>query len=86
MFIYDVRLLVMTGIKVENEADVGAAFEKAIDMQMKEGKTVILEIMTSRELGDPFRRDAMKLPQRVLTKYAHTSMKEESATGQPTDL
>eukprot|EP00602_Paraphysomonas_sp_CaronLab_P005354 CAMPEP_0185018070 /NCGR_PEP_ID=MMETSP1103-20130426/917_1 /TAXON_ID=36769 /ORGANISM="Paraphysomonas bandaiensis, Strain Caron Lab Isolate" /LENGTH=590 /DNA_ID=CAMNT_0027547767 /DNA_START=185 /DNA_END=1957 /DNA_ORIENTATION=- len=74
------------GIKVENEADVGDALKKALDLQMKEGKTCVLEIMTSRELGDPFRRDAMRLPRRVLSKYASTSMDEESSTGQPTDL
>jgi sulfoacetaldehyde acetyltransferase len=74
------------GIRVESESEVGDALRKAIDLQMNEGKTCVIEIMTSKELGDPFRRDAMKLPRRVLPKYAPTTMFSESATGQPTDL
>ena len=42
--------------------------------------------MTTRELGDPFRRDAMKLPQRHLSKYSRTNEEFESFTEQPTDL
>jgi sulfoacetaldehyde acetyltransferase len=72
--------------QVHEEGDVEAALKKAIDLQMNEKKTCIVEIMTSRELGDPFRRDAMKLPKRLLSKYASTTRTEESATGQPTDL
>lgn len=71
---------------MESEEEVGPALLRALDLQMKEGKTCLVEVMTSRELGDPFRRDAMKLPQRVLPKYQHTSEVAESATGQPTDL
>jgi sulfoacetaldehyde acetyltransferase len=74
------------GIQVFEESEVEGALKKAIDMQMNEGKTCIVELMTSRELGDPFRRDAMKLPVRVLDKYASTTRTEESATQQPTDL
>ena len=74
------------GICVQTEDEVGPSLRRALDLQMKEGKTCLVEIMTSRELGDPFRRDAMKLPQRLLQKYQHTSEEEESATGQPTDI
>jgi sulfoacetaldehyde acetyltransferase len=48
---------------------VGPALKKAIDMQMNEGKTTIIEIMCTRELGDPFRRDALSKPVRHLDKY-----------------
>lgn len=57
------------GIVVDRLEDVGPAFKRAIDMQMKEGKTCVLEIMCTRELGDPFRRDALKRPVRLLEKY-----------------
>jgi sulfoacetaldehyde acetyltransferase len=53
---------------------------------MKHGKTTVIEMMVSKELGDPFRRDAMKLPQRVLKRYSNTSEVSESATGQPVDF
>ena len=52
----------------------------------REGKTTVLEVLTTRELGDPFRRDAMKLPQRKLAKYTHTNEEFESRTEQPTDI
>lgn len=65
--------------------DVGAAIRLATQNQ-KEGKTTIVEMMVTKELGDPFRRDAMKLPQRVLGKYKDFSETAESSTGQPTDF
>ena len=57
------------GIKVDQLEDVGPALEKAVDMQMNSGKTTVLEIMCTRELGDPFRRDALSKPVRFLDKY-----------------
>ena len=57
------------GIVVDKLEDVGPALNKAIDAQMNGGKTTILEIMCTRELGDPFRRDALSKPIRHLEKY-----------------
>ena len=57
------------GIIVDKLEDVGPALKKAIDMQMNEGKTCVIEIMCTRELGDPFRRDALAKPIRFLDKY-----------------
>ncbi|MDB5730140.1 MAG: xsc, partial [Variovorax sp.] len=57
------------GIVVDRLEDVGAALKRAIDMQMNEGKTCVIEIMCTRELGDPFRRDALSKPVRFLEKY-----------------
>lgn len=56
------------GVRIESPGDVGEALEKACDAQ-KQGVTTILEIVCSRELGDPFRRDALKKPMRLLEKY-----------------
>lgn len=57
------------GIVVDNLDQVGVALKKAIDMQMNQGKTCVIEIMCTRELGDPFRRDALAKPIRLLEKY-----------------
>ena len=57
------------GMTIDKLEDVGPALEKAIDMQMNEGKTCVIEIMCTRELGDPFRRDALAKPTRYLEKY-----------------
>lgn len=57
------------GIVVNKLEDVGKAMKKAIDLQMNQGKTCVIEIMCTRELGDPFRRDALSKPVRFLDKY-----------------
>jgi len=57
------------GIVVDQLDQVGPALKKAVEMQMKEGKTCVIEIMCTRELGDPFRRDALSKPVRLLEKY-----------------
>ncbi len=56
-------------IVVDRLEDVGPALKRAIDMQMSQGKTCVIEIMCTRELGDPFRRDALSKPVRFLEKY-----------------
>ena len=56
-------------IVVDKIEDVGPALKKAIDLQMNQGKTCVIEIMCTRELGDPFRRDALSKPVRFLDKY-----------------
>ncbi len=57
------------GIVVDRLEDVGPALKKAIDLQMNQKKTCVIEIMCTRELGDPFRRDALSKPVRFLDKY-----------------
>jgi sulfoacetaldehyde acetyltransferase len=57
------------GIVVDRLEDVGPALKKAIDLQMNQRKTCVIEIMCNRELGDPFRRDALSKPVRFLEKY-----------------
>ncbi len=42
-------------------------------MQMNEGKTTIIEVMCTRELGDPFRRDALKKNQYVYSRSTKTT-------------
>jgi sulfoacetaldehyde acetyltransferase len=36
--------------------------DKAVEAQMKKGETTFIEILLNQELGEPFRRDAMKKP------------------------
>ena len=56
------------GVTVERLADVGPALQSAARTQ-REGRTTVLEMMVTRELGDPFRRDALSKPVRLLEKY-----------------
>jgi sulfoacetaldehyde acetyltransferase len=57
------------GVVVDKLEDVGPALKAAVDAQMNQGKTTVIEIMCTRELGDPFRRDALAKPIRFLDKY-----------------
>ena len=56
------------GVTVDKLSDVGAALEQSVKNQ-GEGKTTVLEMMVTKELGDPFRRDALSKPVRHLAKY-----------------
>jgi len=62
------------GVRIEKASDVGAALRAAAAAQ-RDGKTTVLEMMVTRELGDPFRRDALSLPVRHLAKYKATAAK-----------
>lgn len=78
------RSMSAEGITCDHADQVGDALKQAVKNQ-EEGKTTVIELMLTRELGDPFRRDAMKLPKRHLPKYRGTIQSAESATGQPID-
>jgi sulfoacetaldehyde acetyltransferase len=62
------------GQRVDTLSDVGPALRAAAKAQ-GEGRTTVLEMMVTRELGDPFRRDALALPTRHLAKYKATAAK-----------
>jgi len=66
------------GIRVTHEDEVGDALKQGIGNQMKDGMTTVIEIMTTRELSAPFRKDAMKYPVRKLDKYKHLNVTKES--------
>ena len=60
------------GVRIEKVSDVGPALRAAAAAQ-REGRTTVIEMMVTRELGDPFRRDALSLPVRHLAKYKATA-------------
>jgi len=60
------------GHRIDKLADVGPALRAAVAAQ-RQGATTVLEMMVTRELGDPFRRDALALPVRHLAKYRSTA-------------
>jgi sulfoacetaldehyde acetyltransferase len=53
------------GVAVYSMDELTDALDKAVEAQMKDGKTTFIEVMLNQELGEPFRRDAMKKPVRV---------------------
>jgi sulfoacetaldehyde acetyltransferase len=66
------RAMGAEGVTIDTLADVGPALRAAAKAQ-DDGKTTVLEMMVTRELGDPFRRDALALPTRHLAKYKATA-------------
>jgi sulfoacetaldehyde acetyltransferase len=52
----------LEGVAVFSMQELTEALAKAVDDQMNNGKTTFIEVMLNQELGEPFRRDAMKKP------------------------
>ncbi len=52
----------LQGVQARTMEELTAALRKAVEDQMKHGKTTLIEAMINQELGEPFRRDAMKKP------------------------
>jgi sulfoacetaldehyde acetyltransferase len=55
----------LQGVVARTMDELRDAIAKAVDDQMKHGKTTLIEAMINQELGEPFRRDAMKKPVEV---------------------
>ncbi len=52
----------LLGVVARTMDELRDVLAKAVDDQMKHGKTTLIEAMINQELGEPFRRDAMKKP------------------------
>ena len=52
----------LIGVQAKTMDELTDALDAAIKAQMKEGKTTFIEALINQELGEPFRRDAMKAP------------------------
>ena len=50
------------GVQVTSMDELADALNTAIETQMKNKKTTFIEVLLNQELGEPFRRDAMKKP------------------------
>jgi len=55
----------LKGVVAHTMDDLTAALRQAITDQMENGITTLIEAMINQELGEPFRRDAMKAPVEV---------------------
>ncbi|MGX1307749.1 sulfoacetaldehyde acetyltransferase [Amorphus suaedae] len=52
----------LEGVAAKTMDELTAALDKAIRDQMENGRTTLIEAFINQELGEPFRRDAMKKP------------------------
>ncbi len=53
------------GVKVQTMDELTEALKTAIKEQMNDNVTTFIEVVLNQELGEPFRRDAMKAPVEV---------------------
>ena len=53
------------GVKVRDMKELTESLRTAINEQMNENITTFIEVVLNQELGEPFRRDAMKTPVKV---------------------
>ena len=54
----------LKGVQVTKQEELTEALKKSCDDQ-KKGITTFIEVILNQELGEPFRRDAMKKPVKV---------------------
>ena len=52
----------LQGVQARTMEELREALAKAVEDQMVHGKTTLIEALINQELGEPFRRDAMKKP------------------------
>ena len=52
----------LKGVQVRGMEELTTALDKAVEGQMKNNETTLIEVVLNQELGEPFRRDAMKKP------------------------
>jgi len=52
----------LKGVQVITQQDLTDALATAVKEQMEDGVTTFIEVVLNQELGEPFRRDAMKAP------------------------
>ncbi len=69
----------LEGVAVKTMDELTAALNTAIEDQMKNGKTTLIEVLLNQELGEPFRRDAMKKPVSVAGISASDMVPQASA-------
>ena len=50
------------GVQVTSMEQLTAELQESVRLQMEENVTTFLEVVLNQELGEPFRRDAMKKP------------------------
>jgi sulfoacetaldehyde acetyltransferase len=52
----------LVGVQVADMDSLTDTLHVAVKAQMDENKTTFIEVILNQELGEPFRRDAMKKP------------------------
>ena len=71
----------MRGVQCLSMEDLTEALAEAVRVQMEEGQTTFIECVLNQELGEPFRRDAMRKPERVAGVFEGDMARLEELVG-----
>lgn len=63
----------LEGVRVESMEELSAAMRASCDAQ-DQGRTTLIEVLVNKELGAPFRRDAMQDQRCLLPRYAELTV------------
>jgi sulfoacetaldehyde acetyltransferase len=55
----------LKGVKIRDIKELTSVLRTAIQEQMNNNITTFIEVVLNQELGEPFRRDAMKTPVKI---------------------
>ena len=55
----------LNGVRARTMDELTEGLREAVTAQMERGETTLIEVILNQELGEPFRRDAMKKPVRI---------------------
>ncbi len=55
----------LKGVRVSTQEQLTEALRRAVEAQMSNTATTLIEVILNQELGEPFRRDAMRAPESV---------------------
>ena len=55
----------LEGVRATTMEELTRVLGEAVEAQARRGATTLIEVILNQELGEPFRRDAMKKPVRV---------------------
>ncbi|AEV35451.1 sulfoacetaldehyde acetyltransferase [Pseudovibrio sp. FO-BEG1] len=69
----------LKGIQVFSMDELSKTLDEAIEGQMERNETTFIEVILNQELGEPFRRDAMKAPVAVAGINAEDMREQELA-------
>jgi sulfoacetaldehyde acetyltransferase len=64
------RAMGADGIRIHDAGEIGDALRQAV----ASNRPTVLELVVDQQLGEPFRRDALRKPRRLLPKYAAYSV------------
>ena len=69
----------LRGVRVNNQEELTEALRQAVDAQMRNEATTFIEVILNQELGEPFRRDAMKALRRWQGLKGRTMRERQAA-------